>query len=251
MRKNWYWLGRLSYHGGRSILYKPRDRCDVSRPLPKNCKLQPSNAHRWRTKNANRCHSVCLQPGRQHISIRHKGYHTDTCITRCAYGNTCPPGRRKNWIITQPYTRVFGAAGIMVLCDTVEEMLALAEGLEGQLTTTLHMEAGDINLAKLMPMLEKTLVALLPMGFNRVEVSSAMMHGGPYPASTDTHATSVGTLAISRWLRPVSYKTFLRLYYQTISNQHEFRHFQNPAGFIVFLLCAKSLFQIFICVTSA
>ena len=106
----------------------------------------------------------------------------------------------KDWIANPTlHQEVFGAAGIMVLCDTVEEMLALAEGLEGQLTTTLHMEAGDINLAKkLMPMLEENSGRIIANGFpTGVEVSSAMMHGGPYPASTDTRTTSVGTLAIS------------------------------------------------------
>ncbi|WP_299669159.1 aldehyde dehydrogenase (NADP(+)) [uncultured Ruegeria sp.] len=103
---------------------------------------------------------------------------------------------------------VFGAAGIIVLCDDVDQMQALAECLEGQLTVTLHMEDADAALGQaLMPALEDKAGRLLANGFpTGVEVCSAMMHGGPYPASTDVRATSVGTLGIVRWLRPVSYQ---------------------------------------------
>lgn len=103
---------------------------------------------------------------------------------------------------------VFGASGILILCDDVAEMQALAEGLEGQLTCTLQMDEADTSLAQaLMPVLEEKAGRLLANSFpTGVEVASAMMHGGPYPASTDVRSTSVGTLAISRWLRPVSYQ---------------------------------------------
>lgn len=103
---------------------------------------------------------------------------------------------------------VFGAAGILVECESVEELQVLAEQLEGQLTTTLHLDAEDSELAgALLPVLEEKAGRILANGFpTGVEVCSSMMHGGPYPASTDTRATSVGTLAIVRWLRPVSYQ---------------------------------------------
>ena len=103
---------------------------------------------------------------------------------------------------------VFGAAGIIVLCDDTDQMAALAEGLEGQLTLTLHMDDTDTSLARdLMPIFEEKAGRLLVNSFpTGVEVCSAMMHGGPYPASTDVRATSVGTLGIVRWLRPISYQ---------------------------------------------
>jgi NADP-dependent aldehyde dehydrogenase len=103
---------------------------------------------------------------------------------------------------------VFGAAGILVRCDDIDEMQAVAECLEGQLTLTLHLDDADADLASnLMPALEEKAGRLLANGFpTGVEVCSAMMHGGPYPASTDVRATSVGTLGIVRWLRPVSYQ---------------------------------------------
>ena len=115
----------------------------------------------------------------------------------------------KEWMATpQLQHEVFGAAGILVLCDDIAELQALAESIEGQLTCTLHLDDGDTDLARaLMPVLEEKAGRILANGFpTGVEVCSAMMHGGPFPASTDVRATSVGTLAIVRWLRPVSYQ---------------------------------------------
>ncbi len=107
---------------------------------------------------------------------------------------------------------VFGAVGVFVECDDTRQMLDVANALEGQLTVTLQLDEGDRDLAaQLLPVLEEKAGRLLCNGFpTGVEVSAAMMHGGPYPASTDIRATSVGTLAIVRWLRPVSYQNFPR-----------------------------------------
>ena len=84
----------------------------------------------------------------------------------------------------------------------------MLEGLEGQLTATLHMEDGDIALARtLLPMLERQAGRILANGWpTGVEVTHAMVHGGPFPATSDGRSTSVGTLAIDRFLRPVCYQ---------------------------------------------
>ena len=84
----------------------------------------------------------------------------------------------------------------------------MLESLEGQLTATLHMDEADhAGAAKLMPILEKKVGRILANGWpTGVEVAHAMVHGGPYPATTDGRTTSVGTLAIERFLRPVSYQ---------------------------------------------
>ncbi|MCA0943124.1 aldehyde dehydrogenase (NADP(+)), partial [Salipiger pacificus] len=84
----------------------------------------------------------------------------------------------------------------------------LAKGFEGQLTATIHMDEADTALAqRLMPVLERKAGRVLVNGFpTGVEVCDAMVHGGPYPASTNFGATSVGTLSIRRFLRPVSYQ---------------------------------------------
>ena len=132
--------------------------------------------------------------------------------TSCSEGASLPAlfsVTAKNWMQDRELQHeVFGAVGIVVQCNSTDEMIDLAEQLEGQLTTTLHMTEDDTELAgRLMPVLEEKSGRILANGFpTGVEVCSSMMHGGPYPASTDVRATSVGTLAINRWLRPVSYQ---------------------------------------------
>lgn len=103
---------------------------------------------------------------------------------------------------------VFGPLGLVVQVKDEAEMLAAAHHLTGQLTCTLHMEGSDAPLAlRLMPVLERKAGRILANGFpTGVEVSDAMVHGGPYPASTNFGATSVGTLSIRRFLRPVCYQ---------------------------------------------
>lgn len=87
-------------------------------------------------------------------------------------------------------------------------MVGIAESLVGQLTTTLQMDDADAPIArKLLPILERKSGRVLANGFpTGVEVCDAMVHGGPYPATTNFGATSVGTMAIRRFLRPVSYQ---------------------------------------------
>ena len=103
---------------------------------------------------------------------------------------------------------VFGPLGILVAVKDEDQMLEVAKSLEGQLTCTLHMDDGDTELAKkLVPVLERKAGRILANGFpTGVEVVDSMVHGGPYPASTNFGATSVGTLAIRRFLRPVAYQ---------------------------------------------
>lgn len=103
---------------------------------------------------------------------------------------------------------VFGASSLIVRCEDLGELARVLESLEGQLTATLHMDEADhAEAAKLVPILEKKVGRILANGWpTGVEVAHAMVHGGPYPATTDGRTTSVGTLAIERFLRPVSYQ---------------------------------------------
>ena len=89
-------------------------------------------------------------------------------------------------------------------------MRDLIEHMEGQLTVTLQMDDGDVAAARaLLPILERKSGRILVNGFpTGVEVAHAMVHGGPYPATTDGRSTSVGSLAIQRFLRPVCYQDF-------------------------------------------
>jgi 2,5-dioxopentanoate dehydrogenase len=103
---------------------------------------------------------------------------------------------------------VFGPLGVVVRVKSVDDMVHLAKGLEGQLTVTLHVDKDDVaDARKLMPVLERKAGRVLANGFpTGVEVVDSMVHGGPYPASTNFGATSVGTMSIRRFLRPVSYQ---------------------------------------------
>ncbi|WP_332719033.1 aldehyde dehydrogenase (NADP(+)) [Pelagibacterium mangrovi] len=103
---------------------------------------------------------------------------------------------------------VFGPLGLVVTVRDEDEMEAIARALEGQLTCTIHFDEDDAPLGRrLMPILERKAGRILANGFpTGVEVADAMVHGGPYPASTNFGATSVGTLSIRRFLRPVSYQ---------------------------------------------
>ena len=103
---------------------------------------------------------------------------------------------------------VFGPLGLVVRVRHAAEMHSIAAKLKGQLTCTLHLDPEDEDFAKtLLPILERKAGRILANGFpTGVEVCDAMVHGGPYPASTNFGATSVGTLSIRRWLRPVSYQ---------------------------------------------
>lgn len=106
------------------------------------------------------------------------------------------------------HEEVFGSASLLVECQSEAELLAIIDHLEGQLTATLHMTGGDTVLAgKLMAPLELKAGRILANGWpTGVEVCHAMVHGGPYPATSDTRSTSVGSSAIQRFLRPVCYQ---------------------------------------------
>ncbi len=105
---------------------------------------------------------------------------------------------------------IFGPTSLLVRCSSLEEMIAAAHALEGQLTCTLHFSREDHEaVATLLPVLEETAGRLVANGFpTGVEVGTAMVHGGPYPATTDARFTSVGTMSVERWLRPVCYQDF-------------------------------------------
>jgi NADP-dependent aldehyde dehydrogenase len=103
---------------------------------------------------------------------------------------------------------VFGPLGLVVRVKDADQMSSVAKHLEGQLTCTLHLDPEDTELAQcLVPVLERKAGRVLANGFpTGVEVADSMVHGGPYPASTNFGATSVGTLSIRRFLRPVCYQ---------------------------------------------
>jgi len=103
---------------------------------------------------------------------------------------------------------VFGASGVVVRYESVDQLLPRLESLEGQLTATVHATDADAaDAAKLLPVLELKAGRVLFNGWpTGVEVGHAMVHGGPFPATSDSRSTSVGSLAIERFQRPVAYQ---------------------------------------------
>lgn len=107
-------------------------------------------------------------------------------------------------------TEVFGPFTVIIMTDDLDEMVACASAIDGQLTATLHGTAADIaDAAELIAVAERFAGRLIVNGFpTGVEVGPAMNHGGPYPATTDVRFTSVGTAAMLRFARPVCYQGF-------------------------------------------
>jgi len=103
---------------------------------------------------------------------------------------------------------VFGASSLLVRCPDLATLERVLETLEGQLTVAVHAAETDLGeAARLMPRLERLAGRILFDGFGTgVEVCDAMVHGGPFPATSDGRSTSVGSLAIARFLRPVCYQ---------------------------------------------
>lgn len=115
----------------------------------------------------------------------------------------------KDWLANHILAEdVLGPFALVVRAKDFDEMLAIARALQGQLTCTLHLDEADAQTAaSLMPILTRKAGRLLANDFpTGVEVADAMVHGGPHLASTNFGATSMGTMAIRRWLRPVCFQ---------------------------------------------
>lgn len=123
---------------------------------------------------------------------------------------------------------VFGPSTLLIRYEGRAEMLKLARALEGQLTATLHGTDGDIlEYFDLVGILERRAGRLIVNGYpTGVEVCDAMVHGGPFPATSDSRFTSVGSLAIYRWARPVCYQNF-----PDVTLPEELRN-ENPLGIL-------------------
>jgi alpha-ketoglutaric semialdehyde dehydrogenase len=105
---------------------------------------------------------------------------------------------------------VFGPSTVAVTTNSRDQLLTAARNLQGHLTATIHGTEADLkDYADLVDLLHTKVGRLIFNGWpTGVEVTHAMVHGGPYPATTDPRTTSVGTAAIYRWARPVCYQNF-------------------------------------------
>jgi len=105
---------------------------------------------------------------------------------------------------------VFGPSTIAIIAENMDELIGCCASLQGQLTATLHGTPIELAAANaLIETLQSKVGRLIINGFpTGVEVCHAMVHGGPFPATTDVRTTSVGTQAIYRFTRPVCYQDF-------------------------------------------
>lgn len=105
---------------------------------------------------------------------------------------------------------VFGPSTLLVHAQSKTDLLDIAQRLEGHLTATLHGTEADLKAhTELISILKKKVGRLIINGFpTGVEVSHAMVHGGPFPATTDARMSSVGTTAITRFTRPICFQGF-------------------------------------------
>lgn len=105
---------------------------------------------------------------------------------------------------------MFGPAALIVRCADLQQLASVLAAVEGQLTVAIHFNDADHAAARrLLPIAMDKAGRVLANGFGTgVEVSPAMVHGGPYPATSDTRTTSVGTMAIERFQRPVCLQDF-------------------------------------------
>ncbi|WP_426977621.1 aldehyde dehydrogenase (NADP(+)) [Pseudarthrobacter sp. O4] len=129
---------------------------------------------------------------------------TDSAPAPAIYGTTVAEFVRNHVL----HAEVFGAASLVIRYSTTEELIDATNRLEGQLTASLQLTEEDYPAAaRLLPVLERKVGRIIVNGWpTGVEVGHAMVHGGPFPATSDTRTTSVGTLAINRFLRPVAYQ---------------------------------------------
>jgi NADP-dependent aldehyde dehydrogenase len=105
---------------------------------------------------------------------------------------------------------IFGPTTIVIEVEDHAQLIQALGSMNGQLTASLIADEEDLGVfADVVPVLEEKAGRLLLNGYpTGVEVSDAMVHGGPYPATSDARGTSVGTLAIDRYLRPVCYQNY-------------------------------------------
>lgn len=106
------------------------------------------------------------------------------------------------------HEEIFGAASLVIRYESLSDLTEAVSHLEGQLTATIHCtDADQATAAALIPLVEEKVGRILFNGWpTGVEVNHAMVHGGPFPATSDVRTTSVGSLAIERFLRPVAYQ---------------------------------------------
>ena len=206
-------LRRLAHHGVRPVLHQPGPRHRRRQPRPRRLHHRRPrrprrvaghpDAHAEHRQQLRRRRHRAEQGSRPHRPRRSRRQPNAPAAPRCSVPT--PPAFLNSEGLQ---AEVFGSSSLIVRCKDAAEMRSVAENIEGQLTATVHADESDYaEAAKLLPVLELKAGRILFDGWpTGVEVGHAMVHGGPYPATSDSRSTSVGSLAIERFLRPVAYQ---------------------------------------------
>ena len=109
---------------------------------------------------------------------------------------------------TMLHQEVFGPLSMVIQCENIHQLEEIISTLEGQLTGTIIAETNEIEIhSKIIEALQNRVGRIIYNGVpTGVEVSPSMVHGGPYPSSTDSRFTAVGINSIKRWVRPFSFQ---------------------------------------------
>lgn len=130
---------------------------------------------------------------------------------------------------------VFGPFSLIVECDNEDQLVKILDQLEGQLTGTIIASDKEINnnpsiVAAMQNRVGRIIFNGVPTG---VEVCPSMLHGGPYPASTDSRFTAVGVDSIKRWVRPFSFQSWPdNLLPDELKNENPLNILRNVNGII-------------------
>lgn len=131
------------------------------------------------------------------------------------------------------HEEIFGPAALLVKCKNKAQLLQILDQLKGQLTGTVHCTESELaqhqDVAdKLRLKVGRLVINQFPTG---VEVCPSMVHGGPFPAASDSRFTAVGTASIQRFLRPVCYQNYPEKLLPTVlQNQNAFNALRTING---------------------
>lgn len=165
------------------------------------CMLHPSIIGNYETNRT----KAMKQQGLHTVSK----YQKDTAVNHARQTITTVEGETflKNPTLHQ---EVFGPFSMVVQCENAQELQTIIQHLEGQLTGTILAEEEEaVEHISIIEALKNRVGRLIFNGVpTGVEVCPSMLHGGPYPASTDSRFTAVGIHSIKRWVRPISYQSW-------------------------------------------
>ncbi|MFB9056270.1 aldehyde dehydrogenase (NADP(+)) [Mariniflexile ostreae] len=173
---------------------------DVILEIEPSCMLHPHIFEAYEKKKTKAMAQAELQVAAKYEGVVPTNFARQTLTTVC--GKT---------FLRNPtlHQEVFGPYSIIVQCENIKELEAIILNLEGQLTGTIISDTDDelseypSIVAALQNRVGRLIFNGVPTG---VEVCPSMVHGGPYPASSDSRFTAVGINSIKRWVRPFSYQ---------------------------------------------